>query len=86
MSSDGAPSLYHLPPEILEQIFNHFTADLPQLRAIAHTCRKFRAVVSQVAVGTATCFKAYGNFFFILILVPTYFAIFLSAIIRIYLL
>ncbi len=43
--------LYHLPPEILEQIFAHFTADLAQLRAIANTCCKFRAVVSQVIEG-----------------------------------
>jgi hypothetical protein len=48
MSSDAPSCLYDLPPEILEQIFQEFSADLVQLQRIANTCRKFRAVVSQV--------------------------------------
>jgi hypothetical protein len=48
MSADAPPCLYDLPPEILEQIFQEFSADLSQLQRITNTCRKFRAVVSQV--------------------------------------
>jgi hypothetical protein len=48
MSADAPPCLYDLPPEILEQIFQEFSADLQQLQRIANTCRKFRAVISQV--------------------------------------